>query len=204
MLRSIATIENTSTKRSAKVQTMEFVESWAVKIATVIAPNEVDLAPEMTAAYLAGGEAREQLYMKSQGGGLGGFGSGEVQAVFPVLLNSITAAGSAIMSMLCTPEVGIILAVVKSSLEIKTLADRQKKVSEVLPEQTYRSLKVTLDVFTAGLKSSGYSQDECDRKSYQLMMTLLENPDSAQQFVKLLTAPTALPKQTNQRKNKRK
>lgn len=173
---------------------MDLIESWAIKIATEIAPSEVDLAPEMTAAYLAGGEAREQLYLQSKGGGLGGFGSGATQAIFPTLLNCITAAGSAILAILCAPQVGTILTVIKSALEIKDLAERQKKVSKELPQQTYHSLKQTLDAFSTGLKSAGYTQDQCDLLTYRFMTTLLENPESAQEFIKPFhTSPSSKP-----------
>ncbi len=151
---------------------MELIEDWAIKIAAGIAPNEIDLAPEMTVAYLAGGESREQLFTQTTGGGLGGFGSGEIQAIFPVILNCITASGSAIMSVLCAPQVGTILAVIKSVLEIKDLVERQKKVSKELPEQTYRSLKQTLYTFSKGLKSVGYTQEQCDILTYHFIVTL--------------------------------
>jgi hypothetical protein len=162
----------------------DLIGSWAFKIASEIAPNEVDLAPEMAAAYLAGGEAREQLYMQSESGGLGGFGSGGMQALFPILLNCITAAGSAIVTLLSSPQLDNILTVIKSALEIKDMAERQKKVSKELPEHTYRSLKQTLDAFSTGLKSAGYTQDQCDILTYRFMATLLENPASAREFVR--------------------
>ncbi len=180
---------------------MNSIESWSIKIATEIAPNEVDLAPEMTMAYLSGGEAREQLYTQSKSGGLGGFGSGEVQAIFPVLLNCITTASGTIMTILCSPQVESILTVIKSALEIKNLSERKKKVSEELPEQAYLSLKQTLDAFSAGLKSAGYSQDQCDILTYRFMATLLENPASAQEFIKPFNAA---PNQTNPPTHKRK
>ncbi|MEI7557262.1 hypothetical protein [Candidatus Chlorohelix sp.] len=171
---------------------MNLIENWAVKIAAEITPNEIDLAPDMTAAYLAGGESRDQLYMQSKGGGLGGFGSGEVQVIFPIILSCITAASSAIVAILCAPQVGTILAVIKSVLEIKDIAGRQKKVSEELPEHAYGSLKQTLDAFSTGLKSVGYTQDQCDILTYRFMATLLEDPKSAQDFVKPFSASSKL------------
>jgi hypothetical protein len=180
---------------------MDLIESWAIKIATEVAPHEVDLAPEMTAAYLAGGEEREQLFKHSKDGGLGGFGHIDIQSIYPTILSCVSAAGGAIVTLLSSPQVVIILGIIKSLLEIKNLSERQKKAEKELSEQNYRALKQTLDVFYAGLKSSGYSQDQCEHRTYRLLMTLLENPASAQEFVKAFSAP---PKQKSQAKQKRK
>jgi len=93
------------------------------------------------------------------------------------------------------------LTVIKTALEITNLAQRQKKVSEELPVQTYRAFKQTVDAFSTGLKSSGYSQDQCDIMTGRFVVLLLEKPESAQELIK---AFTAAPNPKNQPRQKRK
>lgn len=167
------------------------VEDWAIKIASEVAPNEVDLAPDMTLAFLESEEARAELYTPIHGGALGGFGAGDIQILFPVILNCIAAASTTIVAILCAPQTATILTVIKDTLEIKEKFKRDEKVSAELPAQDYQSLRQTLDIFAAGLKAVGYPQDQCDILTYRFMRVLLEKPESAHEFIKPFTAPPA-------------
>jgi hypothetical protein len=74
-------------------------------------------------------------------------------------------------------------------------------VSTGLTEPTYRLYKQTTDIFSAGLKTTGYSPDQCDMMTHCFMKILLENPTSAQEFIKSFIA---IPKPANSPKHKRK
>ena len=75
---------------------MDINDTWAMKIAEEVAPDEVDLAPFVVQAFINGGRERDDLFQEAQGGTLGAFGAGDVAALLPWILQGIAAAATAI------------------------------------------------------------------------------------------------------------
>ena len=79
---------------------MDILTTWSLKLAEEVAPDEIDLAPIMAQAFVNGGKAREELFQQAATGALGGFGLGEVAAIFPVVLKSLAGAAPVLSAML--------------------------------------------------------------------------------------------------------
>ena len=75
------------------------VSRWAVALAEAAAPDEVDLAGDLAAAYLAGGASRRELYAQP-GNAIGGLGGGTVLMVLPLILAGLGAASPALLQVL--------------------------------------------------------------------------------------------------------
>lgn len=69
-------------------------------LATEVAPDEVDLAPAMLRAWVAGGAARRDLFRTSSGGDLAAFGPGDLVAVLPAVLGALSAVGAVLLPVL--------------------------------------------------------------------------------------------------------
>jgi hypothetical protein len=166
---------------------MELIEAWSVRIAQAVAPDEIDLAPEMARAFLSGGKDRAELFNTSESGSLGGFGAGDVAVIFPIVLKWIVSAGGLLITFLSAPETGTLLTTVESLINIKDKLARQKKVAE-LPQNPYGTLKQVQENFAAGLKATGLEQDQCEILTYRFMQTLLADPKSAQEYIQKIQA----------------
>ena len=171
---------------------MENLDAWSIRIARIIAPDEVDLAPFITQAFVSGEDEQ------SSGGGLGGFGPVEMQMTFPVVVNTIAVTGTLLSGILSSPAAANFLAAINTLLKVNESIEREKKVKE-LPDHPYGALKQVLEDFSGGLKATGLSQAQRDLMTYKFLQTLLEDPKASHEIVQFLQASA----QKNKKKGKR-
>jgi hypothetical protein len=157
------------------------------KIAEVVAPNEIRLAPRMTEAFIKGGKDRESLFPHKKKNVLGGFGGPELIYLFPLILASI-AKNCELISKILSPA-----APVKNSLDILDRMKKHKEVAlpqqqnELLLEDPHVNLKVTFEIFTSEMMKSGLSTEESESIAYRTLLKLLENTSSSIYFVKAVS-----------------
>jgi hypothetical protein len=65
-------------------------------IAGTVAPDEIDLAPTILDAYLAGGRDRQELFRDAGGPTVAAFGAGEVATFLPGILAALAGVAAAI------------------------------------------------------------------------------------------------------------
>jgi hypothetical protein len=176
----------------------DLVTQWATKLAQATAPDEIFLAPAIASAYLEGGEKRAVLFKQEDTNLAGAFGPGTVAALLPWILRGIVTASTWFSELLTSDEFGKALTVVKDTVELseKFKPEDDKATSpqaaiEALPDVApYTSLKRIMDVMGAELRSAGIPEDQADLITFRVLNSLLEEPQSANQFVQQLQEAT--------------
>lgn len=166
---------------------MERLSVWSTRLAEAVTPDEVELAPLVVEAYLAGGKARADLYRPPNGGAVGGFGPGGAVMVFPWILRGLAVAAPLISAMLAAaPHINDLLDIVKGGFDVhEAIASRKKKAAGASAEP-YVLLQKTMVVLDRELAAVPLSDEERDHICYQVMRTLLEAPREAEQVVRAL------------------
>lgn len=80
----------------------DLVVDWSERIARRVAPDEIDSAGEMAAAYARGGRARRDLF-RSSATGPGAFGATALAIVWPYVLRALHLMASELIAVLRDP-----------------------------------------------------------------------------------------------------
>ncbi len=160
---------------------MDLLDTWSVRIAENVAPDEVDLAPVMARAYGAGGAARRDLFRRATGNAPGGFGTGQMTAVVPWVLQGMAVAAPALSAMLAaTPYLKDFVSIVKDALDIRKSIKDEKVVP---PGDRYAPLREAMVAVRSELEAAPLSEEQRDLIVYRVMCVLLEAPAGATEFV---------------------
>src|SRR5829696_6577754 len=122
----------------------DVVSDWSLEIAKEAAPDEVDLAPTMAYAFIAGGKEREELLRQSEGVP-GAFGGEIVIFVFPAILEAIEEVGPLLLGFLSrmvehAEEVSYFATALNTLVDLRNLFKRKHK-ADSLPDDRYAPLK---------------------------------------------------------------
>ncbi len=177
---------------------MNPIHEWAVALARDVAPDEADLAPSMVDAYLAGGQSRQALLDESRGP-IGGFDSGIVALLMPVVLHATGLAVPAIGTLLVSKHTDYLLGCLKSSLSIteiglkgQKLFGLKKTVASTSPSAANAGSATALttagDIICTELRARGLSEEQADSITYRVLIRLLEEPRTAELLVTRLSA----------------
>lgn len=173
---------------------MESVDHWALKIAREVAPDEIDLAPMMAHAFLAGGEARRELFRREGGAVQGAFGPEFGVALFPAIMLAIQQAGphlAGFFDVVCRSSESSyhMLGVVTAILAIHGRKERKAKKKDLVDDAR---ILAAHDRLTEEIsKVEGLDEDQADLLTYRLLRTMLEDPSSAAEFTsKIREAPS--------------
>ncbi|MGB7251030.1 MAG: hypothetical protein WBC73_19000 [Phormidesmis sp.] len=140
---------------------MSVVDQWAIQLAEAAVPDEIDLAPDLAAAYIQGGKARQALYQPADDGVAGAMGSADVLLVLPWVFRGITAAGQWLLALLTSDELNNASSVLKDAIALQK-AIQPKAQPPALPKtlpstQPYTALKQTIDILARELRVAGLS-----------------------------------------------
>lgn len=165
---------------------MSIVHEWSVRLANEIAPDEVELAPVMTDAFIRGGKDKQELFSRSESV-VGAFGFADMATVFPLVLSGIALVAPQLVDTLGSSLVSDYLACIKNVL---SLLEIRKKSSAVparlqLPsDDLYIPLRQVADaVYKELRKGKGLSEEKCAAISFRVLRVLLEEPRGASAFV---------------------
>jgi hypothetical protein len=162
------------------------IDKISLKIAEEAIPDEVDLAAVMAHAFIQGGKEREELFKREKGSLTGGFGTGEVIAIFPWILKGLATVVPAIYELFKT-DVASILSIINDFLDIRDRLNlNDKKKIESLPNNPYKPLKTVIYTISTELQLSGLPQEQCDLITYRVLRALLYNPDESILFIKAI------------------
>jgi hypothetical protein len=165
---------------------MDFIDTWAVKIAEAAVPQEAILAPVTVQAFMVGGEAYADLFRHDQKGTPGGLDFGTFQALFPYVLQGLSFVTPILTSVLSSVFSGIFLTFINQMLT-KHEESKQKQPLAQLPDDPYRSLKHIITMMSQQLQKAGITEQKADLIVYRTLKVLLEDPEGAQQFLQKLT-----------------
>lgn len=79
---------------------MDVLTDLSTKIAEAAVPDEIDLAPFITDAFVKGGKEKESLFAKQESAELGSFGLVDGVVLFPWILKGIVIASPFILQIL--------------------------------------------------------------------------------------------------------
>jgi hypothetical protein len=165
---------------------MDIMDDLSIKIAEAAIPDEIELAPFMTKAFMQGGKKRDSLFAKQESAGLGAFGHTEVTIVFPWILKGIAVTAPLMHNFLSIDE--SYLSEVYYLLGIYHflgMLDKQetKEKANQLSEKDMKPLIILFETFSTELKASGLSEEQCKKIIANVLVTLRKNPSISSEFV---------------------
>ncbi|HLI07810.1 MAG TPA: hypothetical protein VKV40_14665 [Ktedonobacteraceae bacterium] len=163
------------------------LDTWAVKLAEVVAPEEVALAAVTVQAYVADGTNRSDLFRQSQRGTPGGFDAGVFQEILPYVLRGLHSAAPIIVPTLSSTLSGIFLEVVKRSLKERNEAPANSQSMEQLPDDPYKPLKQLIATLSRELHKGNVAEQKAELIIYHTIQAVLEDPEGTRQFLQRLS-----------------
>lgn len=164
---------------------MESNNEWAILIAEIAAPDEIDLAPFVVEAFIEGGKSRAKLLHSSGDSVAGGIGIGGGEAILAWILQGIAQSKEWLFLIFTSKATSNFLGVIKELLGLAKPSNPQKKLTS-MPDDPYKPLKLIIETISTELKTRGVSDDRADAITLGVVYALLERPDSAELFVKQL------------------
>lgn len=172
--------------KTKRKQILESTKEWAIKIAEISAPDEIDLAPFVVEAFIEGGKSRAKLLNSSGGGVAGGIGLGSSEAILAWILQGIVQSAKWLRLILTSKGTSNFLGVIKELLGIVNQKRNPQEKLNSMPDNPYEPLKRIIEVMPTELKKGGMSDDRAYKTTLKVVCALLENPDSAKLFIKQL------------------
>jgi hypothetical protein len=163
---------------------MNLVEQWAICLAREVAPDEIDLAPDLVNAYLAGGKERQHLFAKAKEASGSSFGAVDMFTLLPAAMQIITVVWAQAQPILGNSDWardGITL--VKDVLTIGDLAGKRKKVEELPAYPPYPAIKELISTIEKQVQTVPLKKDQRDLLTYRLLKAILENSVGTETFV---------------------
>lgn len=159
---------------------MDVLTDLSIKIAEATVPDEIDLAPLMTDAFIQGGKERESLFGKQESSQLGAFGLLEGALIFPWILKGIAIASPFILKILQID--GNSLSLINNFLGICEKMDIKERKSK-LPEEYSIPLKKIFETFSSELEASGIPEKLREEITSKVVITLLKDTSVSIIFV---------------------
>ncbi|MDX3194629.1 hypothetical protein PV458_40055 [Streptomyces sp. MN03-5084-2B] len=155
------------------------VIGWAVRLAAEVAPDEAELVPSMTAAYVAGGAARRELFARTNAAP-GGFDVTAPIVLFPHVLATVTLAGHAIWTALGGNASSI-------STLLKNLGDlwdrRRAKQAAEPPAPGLPELNHLIDAISAELTAAGVPETDSEVLTFRIVRALIKDGAGTRAFL---------------------
>jgi hypothetical protein len=170
---------------------MDNLTDFSIKIAESVVPDEVDLAPLMTEAFIKGGKERDSLFVKQESAGLGAFGLTESVVLFPWILKGIAVTAPLIPHFISIDESYLDevyhLLGIYHFLGMLDKRETKGKMNN-LQEKDLKHLISLFQIFSSELKASGLSEEQCNIIIANVFDTLRKNPSESLKFVERLAA----------------
>lgn len=153
------------------------VIGWALRLAEGVAPDETELVPELTVAYLAGGAARRELFARADSAP-GGFDVTAPIVLFPHVLAAVSLAAPAIWAAL-----GGNLSSVSTLLKnLGELWDRRR--AKTVPAQApLPELNRLIDTIVAELTAAGVPPIESEVLTFRIVRALIDDGAGTRAFL---------------------
>lgn len=161
---------------------MDIMTEMSIKIAEAAVPDEVDLAPVITDAFVQGEEEKKNLFIKQEDIKMGAFGPVEGGILFPHILQGIASTAPFILQVLKIETLDKYISTIKNFVDLRNKLEK-KETSDKLPEDISAPLNKIFDVLSCELKNSGLQEEQCDRVVSNVILTLLKDPSGSFVFV---------------------
>jgi hypothetical protein len=162
------------------------LEEWAVALAEELSPNEVDVAPALTDAFLKGGRTRDKLVRPPGVAEPGAFGVVIAPDTIVHLLVALSNVAGSIAVALTWPGTGAIVGTLRSAAMIRDKLEARKALT-ALPEPQAQGLSDLVERLVHELRGQGVSDDQAEVMALRTMKVLLEHPHGTQEFLTRLS-----------------
>ena len=157
---------------------MATIDTWSVRFSQTVAPDEVDLAPSITAAYLKGGKPRQQLFAVNNE--VGGFG-GDLITILPWVLNALVVISPLVTGLVASlPQMKDAVSVVNECLELYNASKKDK--IKTLPDAHYAPLKRTVEALNRELSATPIPPEQRDLIIYRVLLGIINDPAGTVEF----------------------
>jgi hypothetical protein len=162
---------------------MKRSHSWVVHFAESVTPAEVDAAPFIFEAYLAGGKKRKELFHSDSASMPGAFWPDTSGiAVLPYILEAIAKSADWLSDMLTLDCAAQLLTSINHALTIHERFSIYGFVASTPTKATPLVLSVA-DTLSAELRQRGIPEEQADSITLKVIRTLLTDPESSRAFV---------------------
>jgi hypothetical protein len=160
---------------------------WVTTLANEVAPAEAALAPMLMDAFVAGGQAREDVLSRNGRVG-GGFDAQDGFLILPLVLQSLAVAAPAVIRALQSSLVGDmlgaaknVLAVIELRLKAGALKPRKQAKRKQPPviDEVFAPLSEVIETMSKELRAAGLGEDQSDAITFRTLKVLLEHPSSS-------------------------
>lgn len=161
---------------------MDIMTEISIKIAEATVPDEVDLAPIITDAFVQGGKEKKELFIKQGDTKLGAFGPVGGIVLFPWILQGIATTAPFILQILRAEQLDKYLSIINGFLGVCEKLKRKESTNQ-LPAHLSTPFNKILDTFSSELKATGLPEEQCERVVSNVLLTLLKDPSGSFVFV---------------------
>lgn len=174
----------------------DLLPAWSERLAARVAPDEVELAPDVAAAYAAGGVARRDL-LAGPRADPGAFGAG-LPLVLPLVLDALGQCYEVARAFLADPAVnstiatGSLLVAVQQQMRGRAVPPRAEEPRPAAApdgaEAAERAM-ATLAAVADRLTRHGVDADRAAALAADVVRALAEDPPGATGFLDALHGP---------------
>ncbi|MET8853214.1 hypothetical protein [Amycolatopsis sp. NPDC004625] len=152
------------------------VIGWALRLAAEVAPDEAELVPPMTAAYVAGGAARRELFARTDAAP-GGFDVTAPIVLFPHVLAAVTLTAPAIWTALGGNASSV-------STLLKNLGDLwDRRRAKQAPEPQVLELNRLIDAISTELAAAGVPETDSEVLTFRIVRALIKDGAGTRAFL---------------------
>ncbi len=160
---------------------MDAIHDLVQRLSERVAPDEVEIAPDLLDGFLAG-ERNDPAAAPV----LGGFDAGSALSVVLELLGALRANAGAISGLLTLA--GTAVATMDKLLDLRDRLRRSRDPAEAVPDDPLRGALDVLDALEKRLTAAGVPADQAPRLGRVTLQTLLERPDDSRRLLAALAA----------------
>lgn len=166
------------------------IVDWALRLAKEVVPTEVELAPSMVVAYVAGGRDREELFRTTRSAP-SGFDVGTVLVVFPHILAGLAVAGHSLWNLLG----GNASSVSTLLKNVGDLRDRRKAARKGKAERAavadYPDLSRVIDAIETQLAAAGMAPADREVLTFRIVRALIADGSGTRAFLAAVRPPAS-------------
>lgn len=165
---------------------MNEVEQWAVLISKEISPDEIDSAPDIVNAYLAGGKKRRDLFIRSGETGNSSFGGVDMVFLLPTIFDTISHIWAQAQPILSNAIwIKEVISFIADVLDIRDFTEKRKKekIEKMPSQQPFTAVKVLISAIDQQLKPLPLKQEQRDLTTFRILKVILENSGSTNKFI---------------------
>ena len=173
----------------------DVLDVWSERLAARVAPDEIDIAPDVFRAYAAGGSRRRALFAPPRADP-GAFGAG-LAVVLPVIAAALESCATAICDFLAQDAVNTTVATAGLLVALRQLRQGRSAGAETAhrseppaveeaPPEVVEGAAASLGALAARLQESVATADRAEAMAAEVLAELARDPAGAAQFLAVL------------------